>query len=184
MVVYQVHTLRNIGWITTEAGTSAAHWRQAFLDSKFGWSFVISGTFLGGSLALVTNRLRSAAAWHKFRAEQTELTGFRQARRMIREIARIALPYAWPIAVALAIATPIGSWAADRPDPAPRCTPQRTKECSNDPYNPKTNERWTVAKDMMADYGCQITGGFGVVVGMAFGLVVVGKGIHIPPKQS
>lgn len=179
--VYQGPTLAATQWISDSCVKDhlGTLYEQVYLESGFGRCFLISGTFLGCAIALVTNRLRASPDWVSFLKQQQEITGLRQAGSVIRKIARLALPYSWPILLALVLAAFVGQYGihripAGRPD---ICAPSTQSTLTS---APRTTPIWL---DVLADCGCQVTGGFGVIVGIGFGIVLIQRGIHIKPPR-
>jgi hypothetical protein len=206
--VYQMHTLLDMQWIDSETKFprfSVEFFREIFMKSRFGWAFVISGTFLALGIAFTANAVVGSKEWKAFLARQTQLAGLRQARDMLVEITRLALPSAWPILVLQLLAAPIAAVIQ---------VPQGDAEAGRDGlFVPALTQRACAAlkptdrgtRDSLslclhlsesdrivrhegiywnwwgtfAECGCQITGGFGVVVGMAFGIVLTTKGMSI-----
>ena len=222
--VYQVPTLVDMHWIRNGV-TAFSHdfFHEVFFETRFGWAFPISGSFLGLGIALTINAVRSSSRWIEFVREQKELTSINQIATMLKGIAAIALPRAWPILGALVIAgsvagkvvktelfsinaptkgatlvadssttteTPFVAAIATRDeceavaerrrrrDPAADRLANNLRACSHltDPArDPPVGGVW----GLLAECGCQVTGGFGVVVGMGLGLVLLRKGINI-----
>lgn len=188
--VYSAPTMTDMHWINNERVMDhrLELLEQVFFKSHYGWCFVISGAFLGCGLAMVSNRLRNWDEWLPVLKQDDELTGLRQAAAVIKRIARVAMPHAWPIAVALTVAAPVAALPVSplayepyRGSSAGRGAPEACSGSAAGSRDGRRSDR--VWWDVAADCGCQVTGGFGVIVGMGFGIVLIRRGVHIRRRR-
>jgi hypothetical protein len=96
------------------------------------------------------------------------MTGFDQARQTAREIARIALPRAWPLPVVMAITAYIAFLVPDL-----------------DPLSsqPKVTAL-ALSEGLFADCMTQTIGAFFAIVGMALGIVIMRSGFQTAPRRN
>lgn len=164
--VFTPTSVTTMGWTATTDRSSLLFWRELFLQTRFGWAYVITGTGLGVGLALMTNGLQSSAEWAAFLARQTRLTGLKETVDVLKGITRIAWRYAWPIPIAMTLAAVL-AFAVQRPL--------------------KLQEKTTVAMraaGTAADSATQAIGGFFAVVGLGLGLVIMRYGVQVQPRRD
>ncbi|HEY0987771.1 MAG TPA: hypothetical protein VGD80_11995, partial [Kofleriaceae bacterium] len=198
--VYSGPTMTGMHWISNERVMDhrIEMLEQVFFKSHYGWCFVVSGALLGCGVAMVGNRLRNWDDWLPVLKQDDELTGLRQAATVIKRIARVALPHAWPIALALTVAAPLAAlpvsplpfdpdyhWSSSATANVAKSPAGGAPEACSCPAGRSGNGRRSdlVPWDVAADCGCQVTGGFGVIVGMGFGIVLIRRGVHIRRRR-
>lgn len=183
MGVYAPATLTRMRWIITDDIRRWQLFHDVFMNSRYGWCFVISGTVLGCSVALVANRLRNQDDWLPLLDLQSELVSLRHAVKVTKRIARLVLPHAWPILVMLAIAAPLTApHVIPYLDVGPSGASAKTapKSCQG-PL--KRRQSIGIQWDVAADFGCQVSGGFFLIVGMGLGIVLLRRGLHISRRH-
>jgi hypothetical protein len=166
--IFEMHSLRAMGWVQTEFRFSPDFWRELFVSTRYGWGFVIMGTGLGIGMALMVNSFRASGRWRKLTDDRTRLTSFSELRAVFKSIVLMALPFAWPLPLALAAAAvptvmlihhlppPPGIVIATRP----------TWEC------------------VVGDASSQAIGAFFGVCGMLLGVVMLRLGVQMSPRKD
>ena len=102
--VYEPGSLQAIGWTTAEhVRFSRAFFEDVFINTRFGWAYLCSGTFLGLGLAMMTNRLRASGKWEEFLVRQSRITSFGEAFSVVRSTTAIAVGFCLPLVVSLAL---------------------------------------------------------------------------------
>jgi len=168
--VYEITSLQVMGWLTEDISSSdrfaGIFWRDLFVETRFGWPYLITGTGLGVGMALMTNALHASRRWAEFLKQQTRLTGAKQTVRLIRGITRVALFYAWPLPVMLIVAGVLAFAVPSVPHE----------------YPSKASSEFLVL-GLIGDCATKAIGAFFAIVGMGLGLVVMRYGVHAEARK-
>ncbi len=169
--VYQMDTLHKMGWLNGEVSSkarfSSSFWTDLFVETRFGWAYIISGVCLGLGMAMTTNNLRTSCKWKSFLVTPFVLDEFKHFITLFRRISSIVLPSAWPIPVALLVATIV---IVNLLNP------------SSTPLSALKTDPSMIVYGTLMDCVSQIIGGFSAVVGMGLGILVMRQGIHLKPR--
>jgi hypothetical protein len=189
--VYTPDSLRMMGWLVeSKEKTSAGLGHDLLWESRLAWPYLIMGTFLGIGMALMINGLRASGRWSQFLAQQTPLSGVREAWRLILALAKLAIRFAWPIPLALLIAGVL-AFSVLRSAPASRPGSQPWTEALRGGLSrsPENLRKWKVGAwgqglGIIGDGVTQAIGGFFAVVGMGLGIIIIRYGVRIEPQRN
>lgn len=170
VTVYTVPSLEIMGWIRKtdppRVSLSRDFFSDLFVATRFGWAHLITGMGLGVGMAMMTNGLQASGRWRDFLQYQERLSSLGQARRLIWNIIKLALPYSWPVPLVMAIAAII-AW----------CVPIRN------PDVPKATAIG-IAQGLVGDCATQAVGGFFGIVGMGLGIVILRYGMNVEGRKT
>lgn len=166
--VFEMQSLVEIGWVSHKdvIRFSPEFWHYLFIETRYGWPYLITGTGLGVGMALTTNGLLASGQWLAFLKKQKQLAGFKQTVILLRGITRILVRHAWPLPVVLLLA---GLLAYSVPEVV------QSKE------NLRLGKGY-LAEGLIGDCLTQAIGAFFGIVGMGFGIVCVTWGIRLEPR--
>jgi hypothetical protein len=177
--VFDMDTLAQMGWIDrwnnglqTEQ-FSRAFWQDLFLRTRYGWAYAITGTGLGTAMALTVNALRASIGFNDLLKGKERLSGSKEIKKLILQIAQLTWRRAWPIPLLL-LATGILAFSLLRPV----AITDGKKGNMN-----KVSVRGRVL-GVTVDCASQLVGGFGALVGMGLGIVVTSRGFQVQPRKD
>ncbi len=165
--VFAMTPLAEMGWIrdNTVKQFSAEFWEDLFVNTRYGWAYVITGTWLGLALAIMGNSLRaSGQARAGAAAGRVETT--KELWAIMKRMMRLALRSAWALPVCLAVAG-VMSFNILKPGPSAL------------PHNASVSGR---VLGTFFDCGSQTAGGFFSIVGVGVGLAVMTRGVRVEPR--
>jgi len=170
VTVYTVPSLEIMGWIRETHPRRVSLSRDFFYDlfvvTRFGWAHLITGMGLGVGMAMMTNGLQASGRWREFLQYQERLSSLGQARRLIWNITKLALPYSWPVPLVMAIAAII-AWSVPIRNPdVPKAT------------------AIGIAQGLVGDCATQAVGGFFGIVGMGLGIVILLYGMNVEGRKT
>lgn len=189
--VYHDDSLLAMGWLTdSKQNLGGGFWYLLFSRNRFGWPYLITGTFLGIGMALMVNGLRASKKWPQFLVQQTPLTGVRQTWRLICGLVKLAIRFAWPIPLALLIAGVMAFFVL-RSAPEVSQWPHPWTEGLSGGLARESSQRrewkvspWGEALGIMGDTATQAIGGFFAIVGMGLGIIIIRYGVKVEPRRN
>ncbi|HZI20626.1 MAG TPA: HEAT repeat domain-containing protein [Pyrinomonadaceae bacterium] len=184
--VFEMQSLVEIGWVSRKdvRRFSLEFWHYLFIETRYGWPYLITGTGLGVGMALTTNGLLASGRWLAFLKKQNQLTGFKQTGILLRGIKRILVRHAWPLPVVLLLAgllaysVPEVETCAENHRPA-HSVPEVGTGAKN--LRPCKSH---LAEGLIGDCLTQMIGAFFGIVGMGFGIVIVTWGVRLEPRVT
>lgn len=179
--VFEMSSLVEIGWISSEK-TERFSWvflHDLFVETRFGWPYLITGTGLGVGMALTTNGLLASGQWLAFLKKQKQLAGLEQTRILLRGIRRILVRHAWPLPAVLLFAGLLAYYVV--PEVGTGAENHRPGNC--DAINLRPGKSHLV-QGLIGDCLTQALGAFFGIVGMGFGIVIVTWGVRLEPRVT
>ncbi len=166
--VFEMRSLEQIGWIMPgRERFSLEFWQDLFINTRFAWPYLITGSSLGFGMALTRNGLRASARWSRFVESQRQLTGIKQARTMLRGITLIVFRYALPLLIMQLFG---GTLAFFVPEAAPAANELRAGNVG-------------LATGLLCDCTTQTLGAFFGIVGMGLGMVIDRWGLNLETRR-
>ncbi|MFN0078625.1 MAG: AAA family ATPase [Prosthecobacter sp.] len=96
--IYNQQGLYVMGWIGERTKPDMMNLlHDLFFENRCGLAFPLTSTGFGIASALMTNNLRGSRAWKDFLDEQSALSTMNQLIGVIKGLAKLTIPYAWPI---------------------------------------------------------------------------------------
>ncbi|HEV2913219.1 MAG TPA: HEAT repeat domain-containing protein [Pyrinomonadaceae bacterium] len=179
VAVFNETVLRNMGWImANHKRFSQEFWQDLFVNTRYAWPYLITGSGLGIGMALTTNWLRTSPEWVAFKEGQSQPTKFKELMIVIWGIMGILIKirYIWPIPLMLLIA---GGLAYFVPQVMPdgRCLNLMPGEqCIR-------SGALGIIEGLVGDCATQAVGAYFGIVGMGLGIVIVKTGFNLKPRM-
>jgi DNA-binding winged helix-turn-helix (wHTH) protein len=162
--VFELRSIVDIGWIRPgRARFSQEFLQDLFINTRFAWPYLITGTSLGIGMAMTRNALLASARWSEFIQMQRRLEGGKQALIISRRIIPIVARYALPLLVLQALA---GGLAFFVPEAGPGANVFRAGTMG-------------LASGLSFDCATQVFGAFFGIVGMGLGVVIDRWGLYV-----
>ena len=189
--VFGSQTLVTMAWVRPPNDSVREGVLRALLfDTRFAWPYLLQGAFLGVGMAAMTNALRASQRWNSFLDRESALSSVGETFRLLRNVTRLALPFAWPIACSVTVAGLIAfavlrsapdsiSWSES---PGHALTAGLTK--SPEKLRNWKRSPWGEALGIIGDGATQVVGGFFAIVGLGVGIVTVRHGINVEPRKN
>jgi len=179
VAVFNETVLQNMGWImANHKRFSQEFWQDLFVNTRYAWPYLITGSGLGIGMALTTNWLRTSPEWVAFKKGQSQPTTFKDLMIVISGIMGILIKirYIWPIPLMLLIA---GGLAYFVPQVMPdgRCLNLIPGEqCIR-------SGALGIIEGLVGDCATQAVGAYFGIVGMGLGIVIVKTGFNLKPRM-
>ncbi len=146
---------------------------DAFVNTRYGWVHLFSGTGLGIGMGMMLNAIRSSSAWNEFFDRQHVINSFTEARQFAWVIMKIALKKVWIMLVVLGAAASVAALVPNT-------------ELSELPkYKAMVNANLVnLIKGLIGDCSTQAFGAYFGIVGMLLATVALRYGINIEPRKN
>lgn len=190
VTVFDPHSLARMGWVDGGAGApvsasplaapggielrssallpgrfSGEFLHDLFVKTRMGWAHLILGTAMGLGIALMTNRLRSSPRWQRLLREPHAVTSVGSLVGVARRTVRVVLPSAWLVILTQLLGGLAVLWLLRPGDNA-------------------TPEKQSVLYGVIGDASTQVIGAIGVITGLGVGVVLLRRGLNIPPRDT
>jgi hypothetical protein len=201
--VYSFGSLYELGWIAEnqQKPSTAVLAFELFVQNRSGYVFLFNGIGVGIGMALVTNRLRGSEEWEGFQDSHasTSLSDFSQLGKLIAGLTRLALPFGWPIPLALfvtsssAIVLLATAGMTSTAHPFTGGMPDRIRQQFDHPLSEREMaeqmRQWKMSLPgrvlgVGADAITKAIGAFFAVVGMGVGILTLRSGISVEPQKK
>jgi len=136
-----------------------------FIKTRMGWAHLILGTTMGLGIALMTNRLRCSPRWQRLLREPHAVTSVGSLVGVARRTVRVVLPSAWLVILTQLLGGLAVLWLLRPGDNA-------------------TPEKRSVLYGVIGDASTQVIGAIGVITGLGVGIVLLRRGLNIPPRDT
>ena len=171
--VFEPGSLAAMGWVTGKPERYSAEWlSDLFVETRFGWAYILSGTAFGVGLAMVTNKLRAAPDWERYLARQTRVASFGQCAAIVKGTTGIVVRHCLPLVLALVVGGTLEYLVCDPPLEKPS------------KWGTWETPSLFLALSIAADCGSKLIGGVFAIVGLGLGVVVLRHGVHLDPRRG